>query len=121
MDMRSQRGAEDLLRSAVEQLLDAPDPITGVRQIEEFIAVAMPYLWAARRAAIYRAKTSPPIPWTQLAQVLDKREANVRDAVRRHCDDTGDAWPRPGRSSAPRPTRVIDLRKPAGRGDAPLT
>jgi hypothetical protein len=111
MDMRSQRGAEDMLRAAVDQLLDTDDPITGVRQLEAFIEQAVPYLYAARRAALYRAKTKPPVPWGRLAEVLDRRESNLRRMVHRHCEETGDPWPTRGSTTRPRPTHVIDLRR----------
>ena len=110
MDMRSQRGAEDVLKQAVDHLLAEQDPVTRVRQLDAFIETAIPYLWAARRAALYKAKTDPPIPWPQLADLLEVRENNLRTAVRRHCDDTGDPWPTRGSTTRPRPRHVIDLR-----------
>jgi hypothetical protein len=110
MDMRSQRGAEDTLKQAVDQLLGERDPVTRVRQLDAFIQTAIPYLWAARRAALYKAKTDPPMPWPALAELLEVRENNLRTAIRRHCDDTGDAWPTRGSSSKPPPRNVMDLR-----------
>lgn len=78
--------------------------------MDAFIEEGIPYLHAARRAAIYRAKTNPRMSWPALAEALGIRENTLRRAVRRHCDDTGDPWPSRGSVTRPRPTHVVDLR-----------
>lgn len=110
MDTRNQRSAEDLLRRTVDELLDN-DPVTGVRQIERFNEDAIPYLRAARRAAIYRAKTvNGGMSWTDLARALDTRPTYLRRAIARHCKETGDPWPQKAGVVVERPRAKYDLR-----------
>lgn len=110
MDTRSQRSADDLLRRTVDQLLDA-DPVTGVRQIEAFIADALPYLRAARRAAVYRAKTvDGGMSWTDLARAIDTRPTYLRRIIAQHCRETGDPWPARAGTVNERPRVRYDLR-----------
>lgn len=99
-----------MLAATVDQLLD-DDPLTAIRQIADFTEKAIPYLRAARRAAVYRAKTrGEGMTWPALAQALGIRESNVKAIVARHCRDTGDPWPsRSGTSRTP-PPRAMDLR-----------
>lgn len=99
-----------MLHAAVEQLLD-DDPLTAIRQVSGFTDLAIPYLRAARRAAIYRAKTrGKGMSWPALAQALGIRENNVKAIVARHCRDTGDPWPRRAGVERRPPAGALDLR-----------
>jgi hypothetical protein len=107
MSASDQRAAEDRVHAAVDQLLHDPDPITAIRQVTELADQAIPYLRAAKRAAVYRAKMTG-MSWTALSEQLLIRESNVRAIVARHCRDTGDPWP--PRRPITRPPRARDLR-----------
>lgn len=87
------------------------DLVKVVLDLGDFNDTVVPYLWAARRAAIYRAKVrGSGMSWKALADALGMRETNVRAAVARHCRDTGDPWPPRAGSYQARPTKVRDLR-----------
>jgi hypothetical protein len=111
MTQNDQRSAERMLHAAVDQLLNDDDPLTCLRQLDEFNEAAIPYVRAARRAAVYRAKTrGQGMSWGALAEAMGVRENNVRRIVARHCRETGDPWPKRAGLERRRPPNAIDMR-----------